>query len=107
MDIVESGRGLLLQFAHMRPIAEFLFIFSTALVVVIGIIALFETVVYVSNEESTQFAHKKALVILLYSVIFMSSGFFWLNIAWQNITGQIMFIDIPLDVSYCAVFLCR
>ena len=104
---MENIFKILREFAHLREIGNFLFIFSNAIVIVIGIIALFETIVYISNDESSQFAQRKAAVILLYSVILIFSGFFWLNVAWQNITGQVIFFDIPLNISYCAIFLCR
>jgi hypothetical protein len=106
MDISELSRIATQEFSDMRSIANFLFIFSSALVVIIGIIAFLEVLANIADDEVGSGAVKRTLVILLYSAILMISGIFWLNLFWQTTTGNVLLFYFSIPDVHCFLFAC-
>ncbi|OGI28064.1 MAG: hypothetical protein A2359_05155 [Candidatus Moranbacteria bacterium RIFOXYB1_FULL_43_19] len=107
MDLISHALRIIGDYWDMREFSNFLLIFSVSLIIVIGVIAFLESIVALWNSESSQTIVKKTLTTLFYSIVLTTSGFFWLNFIWQNVTGSILTFDIPAQDAYCFLFICR
>jgi hypothetical protein len=93
-------------FLDLENFSNFLFIFSTALIVIIGIIAFLESLIVGLKDDINPNVAKKAVSVFFYSLILVAAGVFWLNFFWQNTTGSVLMFNASFPEAVCTLFVC-
>jgi hypothetical protein len=107
MDLAKYFLEILKNFKDEYFVTDFLFIFSFALIVIIGFFAFLESIASGLSGSNSKYIPQKTIALLLYASVFILSGIFWVNFFWQNATGIVLVFNFPMPDFGCILFACR